>query len=129
MRRQFFLALSQLKISYPDSPLSVGKTGHLHSGQRLPWVKTPEGSNFDALKSLRWQVHVYGAAHAELSDWCIQQGLDLHVFAHTRAAQKEGLAKTAIYLVRPDGYIGLALATFEPADLDSYASRWVNPVP
>ena len=29
-------------------------------GRRLPW----NGDNYDALRSMRWQVHVYGAVDA-----------------------------------------------------------------
>jgi hypothetical protein len=49
-----------------DSPLggtssfSEGKAGHVHGGDRLPWIGSTAEDNFVLLRSLRWQVHVYG---------------------------------------------------------------------
>ena len=126
VRRQLFLTVSQTKIQYVNSPLSCGRTGKLRGGERLPWVKTADGSNFDALKSLDWQVHVYGAAHTDLSSWCAERNLPLRTFPHTKASQKVGLVENAIYLIRPDGHIGLALPTFEQGSLEAYAERWLS---
>src|SRR5690606_31246765 len=40
-REFMFRAVSQARISYPDSPLSQGNTGPIRGGDRLPWV--PDG--------------------------------------------------------------------------------------
>lgn len=125
MNRLFFRFASQTRIHYSHSPLSIGQAGTLRSGDRLPWVPQTTGSNFDALQSLGWQVHVYGQAAPELHAWCERHELPLHVFPWTRTAQRAGLAANALYLVRPDGYVALALPHVDYAALDAYALRWL----
>ena len=126
IRLEIFLRLSQLRIRYPQSPLSEGQAGRVRGGERLPWVRLEDSSNFDTLKSLEWQLHVYGKAPISLESWCRARALPLHVLPFTPAARHAGLAKDALYLVRPDGYIGLALPTFREEELTRYVVRWVT---
>ena len=58
--------------------------------------------------SLDWQVHVYGHARPELETVCTQHRLPLHVFSWQPAFSRAGVVRNAVYLVRPDGYVGLA---------------------
>ncbi len=125
VRRLAFLRLSQLLIHYPHSPLSVGRAGRVRGGDRLPWVLAERGSNFDALQSLRWQMHVYGTPSPELLAWCAARELPLHAFAFGTAAGRAGLLQDAPYLVRPDGHVGLTTPRFKPREADAYASRWL----
>jgi hypothetical protein len=96
-RRLLFHTVSQLGIDYRHSPLSAGKAGAIHGGDRLPWT----GSNFDVLTSLDWQLHVYGEARP-------QSDVPLHVFPWSAEAERAGLERNAAYLVRPDGYVAVA---------------------
>ena len=57
-----FRLVSQTRINYRGSPLSEGTVGRVHGGDRLAWVETADGGNFDPLKSLDWQIHIYGQA-------------------------------------------------------------------
>jgi len=66
--------------------------------------------NFAPLASVDWQLHVYGDAPAGVRTVCASRGLPLHVFRWSRAAANSGLERNALYLVRPDGYVGLATA-------------------
>jgi len=113
-----FRTISQLEIRYRESPLSAGHAGKIRGGDRLPWV----GANFDALRSLGWQVHIYGAAPDSARAGCDALRLPLHVFAFDEAADRAGLAKDAAYLVRPDGYVALALPAqrIAPGTLEAY---------
>ena len=61
-RHEIFRIISQTRIHYPDSPLSEGKAGDVHGGDRLPWAGTGAENNFAPLRSLDWQAHVYGEA-------------------------------------------------------------------
>ena len=124
IRRLLFLTVSQTRLHYPYSPLSVGRVGKVRGGMRLPWVKFKEGDNFAALRSLSWQMHVYGTPTPELLTWCGQHELPLHVFPFNSQAARAGLMQDAIYLIRPDGYVGLAHLTLEAAALSAYAQRW-----
>jgi hypothetical protein len=76
--------------------------------------------NFAPLVSLAWQAHVYGDRDARLAEMCAKKGVALHVFAWGPKAQDAGLQRNALYLVRPDGYIGLADQTRDAATLDRY---------
>jgi 2-polyprenyl-6-methoxyphenol hydroxylase-like FAD-dependent oxidoreductase len=120
VQRLLFKTVSQIRIQYRRSPLSQGRAGRIHGGDRLPWVNGDvagdEGDNFDALTSLGWQVHVYGEAPAGLSTICAAHGLPLHVFRWSDAAAIAGLERGASYLVRPDGYVALAAPGTEAAD-------------
>ncbi|HET7548317.1 MAG TPA: FAD-dependent monooxygenase [Usitatibacter sp.] len=115
-RRYFFRTISQTLIHYPESALSAGKAGEVRGGDRLPWT----GANFAPLASVQWQVHVYGTAPAPLTDACRELGLELHAFPWDEKARAAGLARDALYLVRPDGYVALADAAASADALRSY---------
>jgi hypothetical protein len=63
------------------------------------------------LRTLDWQVHVYGSATAEIRAHCVDRRLALHEFPWTPATERAGLARNALYLVRPDWYVALASST------------------
>jgi hypothetical protein len=77
----------------------------------LPWVKAKvngvDQDNFTPLTSLDWQVHVYGDAGPEIQAVCKGRALALHIFPWGPQAGRTGLRRNAVYLVRPDGYVGL----------------------
>lgn len=130
VRKRLFLTVSQTSLHYPDSSLSVGQAGKVKGGDRLPWIPQQQGvgelgSNFDALKSLCWQLHVYGAPSPELLTWCAQTETPLHAFPFSSAARHAGVAEDAVYLVRPDGYVGAAFPRFDQQRLDDYSRRWM----
>ena len=94
---------------YPDSPLSLGRAGKVRGGDRLPWVSlSASDDNFAPLASLAWQAHVYGEVRASATTACRELHIPLHAFAWSREAARAGLARSALYLVRPDGYVALA---------------------
>ena len=109
-RRFMFRTVSQTAVNYRGSSISEGRAGAVHGGDRLPWVASAlNGSdNFAPLTSLDWQVHVYGDATREMQAVCKERSLPLHVFHWREECRRAGLQRDAIYLVRPDGYIGLA---------------------
>src|ERR1700757_696146 len=59
-REYLFRTVSQITLNYRDGPLSVGADGHVHGGDRLPWVFIDGKDNFEPLAEMNWQVHVYG---------------------------------------------------------------------
>ncbi len=115
-RRFAFHTVSQIGIDYRDSRLSQGKAGRVHGGDRLPWVEAAD--NFAPLRSLDWQVHVFGAPAQDLRDACAELRVALHAFPWSDAAHDAGFAEHAAYFVRPDGHVGLA--TREPRELLAY---------
>ena len=66
VREYLFRTVSQVMLNYRGGPLSRGAAGHVQGGDRLPWVRIDGADNFASLASMDWQVHVYGAASAEL---------------------------------------------------------------
>jgi len=126
MRRLMFRIVSQTAINYRRSSLNEGRVGSVHGGDRLPWVKGPldgGGDNFAPLESLDWQIHVYGTASSEVQTVCAERKLPLHVFSwrpDMKDMNDAGLRKDALYLVRPDGYVGLANAIGNAEALASY---------
>ncbi|TGD93274.1 FAD-dependent oxidoreductase [Methylobacterium nonmethylotrophicum] len=121
--RQFlFDTVSQTRIAYHDSPLSAGRAGSVQGGDRLPYVAEPD--NFAALASLAWQVHVYGTPRPDFAAAAERAGLALHAYPWTEGARQAGLVQNGGYLVRPDGYVGLALPGQEAEELAAYCGRW-----
>jgi 2-polyprenyl-6-methoxyphenol hydroxylase-like FAD-dependent oxidoreductase len=118
VRRFLFRAVSQTGIEYRGSELSEGNAGQVRGGDRLPWVDDLD--NFTALQSLDWQLHVYGTAAQELTETCRSRGLRLHVFPWDAKAARAGLARDAIYLVRPDGHVAFANPVHSAAALERY---------
>lgn len=122
-RHAIFRTVSQIRIAYPDSPLSESEAGQVHAGDRLPWTGGDAADNFAPLSSLDWQLHVYGRPFPPVREAVAARGLPLHAFDWSDAARHAGLREDAAYLIRPDGYVGLALPEQAPAALNAYLDR------
>jgi 2-polyprenyl-6-methoxyphenol hydroxylase-like FAD-dependent oxidoreductase len=107
-REFLFRTVSQVTINYRNCALNEGRAGDVHGGDRLPWVMVEGLDNYDSLNAMVWQVHVYGGAGGAVRSWCRQHGLPLHEFAWRRQYGEAGFARDALYLIRPDSYVGLA---------------------
>jgi 2-polyprenyl-6-methoxyphenol hydroxylase-like FAD-dependent oxidoreductase len=79
-REYLFRTVSQITLNYRHGLLSRGVAGHVHGGDRLPWVSVGGKDNFATLGAMTWQIHVYGKASAELTGWCTGHDVPLHVF-------------------------------------------------
>ena len=119
VRRFLYRTVSQTAIHYRGGELGAGHAGRIAGGDRLPWV-SPGPDNFAPLAALDWQAHVYGTAAEALRNICQSRGLPLHVFPWSADAERVGLARDALYVIRPDGYVGLADASAHPAALEHY---------
>ena len=104
---RIFEYVSQTRIHYWMSPeaRASGRRGEV-VGRRLRWA----GDNFEALKSVRWQVHHYADGEAATLDESVtlglkQLGLDVTTFP---AAPQTALRSAELYLVRPDGFVAAA---------------------
>jgi 2-polyprenyl-6-methoxyphenol hydroxylase-like FAD-dependent oxidoreductase len=117
VRRAAFRLVSQTRIQYRSSPLSTGAAGHLHGGDRLPWLS--QADNFAPLTALEWQLHCYGPLPPTLTSWCNTAGVPVHVFDPGGPVPGD----TAC-LIRPDGYIGWIGRSDDLDGLSRYASRW-----
>ncbi len=121
VREFMFRTVSQITLNYRRGPLSRGVAGDVHGGDRLPWAPVDGVDNFQKLTTMDWQVHVYGSASAELAAWCAAQNVPLHVFDWRSEYEVAGLARGALYLLRPDSYVALADSSGAPNALDRYS--------
>jgi 2-polyprenyl-6-methoxyphenol hydroxylase-like FAD-dependent oxidoreductase len=130
VRRFAFRTVSQIMLNYREGPLSLGVAGSVHGGDRLPWAPVDGIDNFASLTAMDWQVHVYGAANPALAPWSAHHNIPLHQFTWRAEYERAGLARDALYLLRPDSYVALADATGAPETLDRYfAERGIKPAP
>jgi len=123
-RHAMFRLVSQTRIHYADSPLSEGRAGEVLGGDRLPWFRMDGTSNFAPLRSLDWQVHVYGKIHDALVAACREMSLAVHEFLWTDAAADCGLQRDAMYLIRPDGHVALAASLQSAEIVKNFADRF-----
>ena len=130
VREYMFRTVSQIMLNYRQGPLSRGTAGQVHGGDRLPWAPVDGTDNFATLATMDWQVHVYGSASTELAAWCATQNVPLHIFDWRPAHKMAGLARDALYLLRPDSYVALADGAGAASALDSYfTERGIQPAP
>lgn len=119
-REFLFRTVSQITLDYRGMSLSKGVAGHVHGGDRLPWAHDGEGDNFESLKCLCWQVHVYGDTSDEMIAWCNEHHLPLHVFGWRPAFEAAGLGRSGFYLLRPDTYVAIAETCSDPKVIERY---------
>jgi hypothetical protein len=56
----------------------------------------------------------------ELAAWCADHNVSLHTFDWRPECEAAGVARDAIYLLRPDTYVALADTSGAPTALDRY---------
>jgi 2-polyprenyl-6-methoxyphenol hydroxylase-like FAD-dependent oxidoreductase len=121
VRHALFRIVSQTRIRYRHSSLSEGKAGAVLGGDRLLWVASLH--NFAPLCSLDWQLHAYGQTGPNVGASCARLGVPVYSFPWNEDARRAGFPRDAMYLVRPDGYVGLALESDDAMRFDAYAGR------
>lgn len=120
VRKKLFMILSQVRIEYSSSPVSHGEAAGIQAGIRLPYI----GENYKPLQAWDWQVHVYGSATAELKALCKDYGLALFTFSYDSIMEGKGIKMAALYLVRPDGYLGFVSPHQDVQGLQKYLDEW-----
>lgn len=120
IREYLFRTISQISLNYRGKGLDSGRVGPVHGGDRLPWVRLGDGDNYSPLRRIGWQVHVYGSAGNDLKQWCDRRGLPLATFPWTSSMRHAGLREDAVYLIRPDTYVGVAERRQDPAILERF---------
>jgi FAD binding domain len=122
-KRLMFRMVSQISIRYPQSFLSSGRTGRLKGGDRLPWVQSAH--NFEPLASRQWQVHCYGRPTTAFKNLLSEKNIPLYIFEWGPEAERAGYLRDAVYIVRPDGYIGLADGTGDIVKISEYCDHYI----
>ncbi|GAB2872609.1 FAD-dependent monooxygenase [Hymenobacter ruber] len=116
IRRLMFRTISQIGIKYPYSPLSGGRAGGVAGGQRLPWA----AGRYEALRPVGWHLLHVGSVPAARA-WASARSL-----VATEVAPAAAETPGTVYLVRPDGYVGLVAAAFDEAEFTAYARHWLG---
>jgi hypothetical protein len=138
VRRLAFRTISQIGIQYRDSLLSQELPGLPRqapcAGERFPWLqlqRDPQDAPADLYQSfdgLRFQLLLFGQpspslpgfereVHSQLIDAGGENG---------RRLQAAGIPLPSFFLLRPDGYIGLAGLQAEPELLRRWLTRQVG---
>lgn len=121
--RLMFKLLSQIRIHYRMSPLSVGEKNKLHGGDRLPWVQYENTDNFEPLKSLSWQIHIYGEISENVHEELKSLDFPIHIFP-LHPAKLKNLSENMIYFIRPDGHIAIMVPKNKITLIKEYVERW-----
>ena len=105
--------LTELDIAYPHSPLSVAghhAPGKARAGERWPPVDLPS-ETAEPGTAPRFTILADAAAGAQLAE-------RFPVLA--RAVQGSGAAAEGLWIIRPDGYVGLAARSDDVAAATAY---------
>lgn len=122
--RLIFKTISQINFNYRESLLSSGTESKVKAGDRLPWLMYPSGSNYENLKSMDWQIHIYGKTDEKFMSVSNFRGFKIYQFDWDKNTEAAGFIKDAFYLVRPDGYIGLIEKKQNTEFLKNYLNKW-----
>ncbi|MCU1439479.1 MAG: monooxygenase [Rhodoglobus sp.] len=120
---RLFEYVSQTRIHYWMSDeakrAAHGRRGKV-VGRRLPW----NGDNYESLRAMSWQVHVYGtfdeAVAKRLED---ELGLSVSTFSEARHRRLES---GRFYLVRPDGFVAASARPHTAVVALAAALPWVS---
>jgi 2-polyprenyl-6-methoxyphenol hydroxylase-like FAD-dependent oxidoreductase len=137
VRRIAFLTISQTGIAYPNSPLSETlpglPDGAPRAGERFPWLRlkfsadAPAEDLYDKLDDTRFTLIAIGQTVPPggvpgLGDLLLTLAVPGDQ-ANDRELARMRIPRPAFYLVRPDGYVGLAGARLDPAAVARYVSE------
>jgi 2-polyprenyl-6-methoxyphenol hydroxylase-like FAD-dependent oxidoreductase len=137
VRRAAFRTISQIGITYRQSPLSRtldGVAGNApQAGDRFPWLQlTFQGRDrredlFQRLDDTRFNLIAFGQPAPMVERLGLGDLLQVHVvpLAGDNAATLGTVSITApvCYVLRPDGHVGLAGAQIDPAALERWFSE------
>lgn len=116
-----FRTVSQVRINYRGQSLSQGQAGDIVAGDRLPWVKTLKGDNYDQLKTLSWQIHIYGDALTDFKNAFMN--IPIIEYEWNAKLYQKGFLRHAAYLIRPDGHVAFAIERQDPILIKNYLMK------
>jgi hypothetical protein len=136
VRRAAFRTISQIGISYRESPLSRTLAGvpadAPRAGDRFPWLQlTFQGMRrredlFQRLDDTRFNLLAIGQPAPSLERLGLGDSVQAHVVPleaeNATALRTVSIALPTMYLLRPDGHVALAGARLDEAALE----RWFS---
>ena len=93
-------------------------------------MKLGASDNYQALKRIGWQIHVYGKVDDYVRRWAHNRRIPLEVYAWADDMRHAGLRENALYLIRPDTYVALALTAPSVDGVEHYFAKvQIDPSP
>ncbi|MFF2371990.1 FAD-dependent monooxygenase [Agromyces sp. NPDC058110] len=93
-----FVSQTRIRYRMPEVAVQPKRPDDGVLGVRLPW----SGANFEALQTMRWQVHGYGVPERAVGRVADELGVEGHAFGVDPHAR---LRHDRLYLVRRDGFV------------------------
>lgn len=115
-----FRRLSQIAINYRFSFLSLGRSGKITGGDRMPWVE-----NLGWPHPMNWNARLFGNESLDLQKYFQQNKIEFKIFPWRASLEKYGISKNVLYLIRPDGYIGLIEPNLNLENVRNYLTKYL----
>jgi len=136
-RKFAFKTISQIGIHYPQSPLSQTLPGlpdaAPRAGDRFPWLKlvfasgAPAEDLFERLDDTRFNLILIGQSTDSVPE---DRPLVKHeipdLATNVATLAQAGIRAPSYFLLRPDGYIGLAGTRLQSGELQQYFSERIS---
>jgi 2-polyprenyl-6-methoxyphenol hydroxylase-like FAD-dependent oxidoreductase len=124
MQKRFFLSFSQTGLNYRHRKLSVGQLeGLVKAGDRFPWFIDNDQDVFQKMTGTRFTLFALGKSHVQQLEGLRSSLLEPIVISNRDSYKPTGLSD-GLYLVRPDGYIGLC--TKDPNEVRRYLTQSIG---
>jgi 2-polyprenyl-6-methoxyphenol hydroxylase-like FAD-dependent oxidoreductase len=126
LQKRFFMSFSQTGLNYRHRKLSREHLhGQIKAGDRFPWFSDNDQDVFQKMTGTRFTLFALGdwSTHKPQLETLRSSLLEVVCIPNQGAYQKTGLTD-GLYLVRPDGYIGLS--TKDPDEIPLYLSQTVG---
>ena len=126
MQKRFFMSFSQTGLKYRKRKLSVGQTrGAIKAGDRFPWFSDNGRDVFTMMTGTQFTLFTVGNWTAQKSELEALRSPLLEVVQITNAtAYLEAGLSEGLYVVRPDGYIGLTCQSI--SEIQTYLDQTVG---
>lgn len=115
-----FRRLSQIAINYRFSFLSQGSLGKIASGDRMPWIK-----NLGWPHPMKWNARIFGKENIDLQNYFQQNDIEFKTYPWEISFEKCGISQNVLYLIRPDGYIGLIEPNLNLEKVKNYLTQYL----
>jgi 2-polyprenyl-6-methoxyphenol hydroxylase-like FAD-dependent oxidoreductase len=134
VRRLAFRTISQIGIRYPQSAISETLPGLPDgapvAGDRFPWLRVSRNANgpvedlYESIDDMRFHLIAFGQAAPSEGELGLGDLVRTHVVAsdpvNDHELERANIPRPSFYLLRPDGYIGMAGVHLEVAAVKRY---------
>ena len=132
VRKMLFSSVSQIRIAYPHSSLSIGIVGRVKAGDRCPYAMLFRGSRpvsvYDLIKEAGEKPFTLCAFNTDMPEMPDENDLFNFLTIESGTANREtlkrlGFPSSFVMMMRPDNYIGFIAMAAKPADITDFMKR------